>query len=404
MARSLCARVGRWTQWSEGLRASTLAPPRCPSARQLHDAAEPSVEWTTHFSKTPHTAVPELAPTHTTAAAADQVLATRASLCSALLPTGCILLRGTHIRTAADMHAALASVVAPMSYVGGTNARKTLAEGVLDAGTEPPHLHIPEHSEMAYLDRMPAVIAFACLQPATGRGGATTVVAAADVERALPSEMVSRLRQVGVEHVLYYGPGGVKTWQAAFDTTDPAAVEAYAAARGWGLEWTMAGTGVNLSFVRASYVVHPWKTLTPENSDEPTGGSEAMATLHGPGDAPILCQTDLSATYYRGWKPFDGATFHQQPYSFRWGDGAAFTQTEKDAWGVAKEASLRRCQWQRGDVLVLDNLRMLHGRLPFVGDRTMAVVLGDPHTRLDPARPVGLGGTETWADVLIPER
>lgn len=334
------------------------------------------------------------------------MLASRESLRAALEPSGWLLLRGTAIRSATAMRAALAPLLTPMNYVGGTNARKALAEGVLDAGTEPPHLHIPEHSEMAYLDRLPLVIAFACLQPATGGGGGTTVVASADVEQALPAAMARRLREVGVQHVMYYGVGGVKTWQDAFETQDPKVVEDYAAERGWGIEWTPEADGVSLSFTRASYVSHPWFSETPppstEGSDLNTATPSTTVATSDPAAGPILCQTDLSATYYVGWEPFCSADFHRQPYSFRWGDGAEFTQDEKDAWGVAKETRLQRCQWQVGDLLILDNIRMQHGRLPYEGDRTMAVVLGEPHTRCHPTTRPSQQDV-TWADHLAPE-
>jgi hypothetical protein len=92
--------------------------------------------------------------------------------------------------------------------------------------------------------------------------------------------------------------------------------------------------------------------------------------------------------------------FHRQPYSFRWGDGSEWTEEEKDSWGRAKEASLRRVEWQKGDLLLLDNLVAMHGRLPFKGDRKMAVMLGDPYERVQPDRGGWRGGM--WVDSLKP--
>ena len=52
---------------------------------------------------------------------------------------------------------------------------------------------------MAYLDRLPLLIAFTCLKPATGGGGATTVLTCGELERALPEQFVEKLRMVGIE-------------------------------------------------------------------------------------------------------------------------------------------------------------------------------------------------------------
>jgi hypothetical protein len=76
--------------------------------------------------------------------------------------------------------------------------------------------------------------------------------------------------------------------------------------------------------------------------------------------------------------------FHDQPYSFTWGDGSPFTAADKAEWGAANERAIQRCQWRARDVLVLDNVRVMHGRLPYAGPRTMAVMLGDPHVRVEP--------------------
>jgi alpha-ketoglutarate-dependent taurine dioxygenase len=220
-----------------------------------HDA---SVE--TFYTRQRLDTLPELQPTHQGAAATTAVLASRESLLAALdAHDGCLLLRGTSVDSAQAMHAAFGGLMRPMDYVGGaTNSRKQLAEGVVNAGTEPPHLHIPEHSEMAFLDRLPALVAFSCVQPAPS-GGATTVVSSAATERNLPEAFVRKLRAVGMKHITAYGDVGgnrVQTWQAAFGTEDRADVEAYAAAQGWTCAWTEGGD-VNISFTRASYMLHP---------------------------------------------------------------------------------------------------------------------------------------------------
>lgn len=148
-------------------------------------------------------------------------------------------------------------LISSMSYTGGSNNRTALVDGVLDAGTEPHYLHIPEHSEMAYLDRFPSLISFACVLPATVSGGSTTVVESAAVEGRLPAPMRAKLRTLGIEHVMYYGSEGVKTWQLAFSTSRPQDVEEYARVRGWALRWTPKKTGVYLSYRRASFLQHP---------------------------------------------------------------------------------------------------------------------------------------------------
>ena len=179
----------------------------------------------------------------------------------------------------------------------------------------------------------------------------------------------------------------MRTWQDTFNTTNPAEVEEYARERGWSCRWTDKG-GVSVSFARASFIEHPRPPC------ESRAGSSSSSS-----SSSSLCNTDLSASFYRDWQPHGQLDFYDQPYSFKWGDGSEFTDEEKAAWGQAKDRNLRRCQWHAGDLLVLDNIRVMHGRLPYSGQREMAVVLGDPHVRCDPEC-AHRDSNGTWVDRL----
>ena len=164
-------------------------------------------------------------------------------------------------------------------------------------------------------------------------------------------------------------------WQAAFETQDRQDEEAYAAERGWTTRWTGDSTDtVFLDFTRASYMNHPLHEMT------------------------CLVNTDLSG--YTDWAEYDHRKFSKQPYSFCWGEGTAFGEDEKAAWEVGGKLSLRATPWSVGDLLILDNITTMHGRLPFTADRRMAAILGDPVVRLDTNKPPS---SLHWVDSLISE-
>ena len=335
---------------------------------------------------------------------AKQILSSRASLLSGLdTNAGCLFLGGLNISTAAEVYTLLQPLLNPMEYMGGTNDRKSLASngGVLDAGTEPSHLHVAEHCEMLYLDTFPSIIVFACLENAK-IGGNTTVVSTDAVEQALPTSFVAKLQRLGVEHRMCYGNEGVKTWEAAFGTEDTRTVEEYVGKHeGWTLEWGDIGekgtpTSVTVSFARASYTQHP-RNLS--------NSTEAHHVRNDEGSV-FLSQTDLSGKWYDSWEPHCHLPFDKRPYSFRWGDGSEFSAEEMDAWGEAKERELKEVDWTAGsDLLILDNLRTMHGRLPFDGgQRRMAVMLGDPVSRvLEEGGGGSSSGGDWWFDeVTVP--
>jgi alpha-ketoglutarate-dependent taurine dioxygenase len=39
--------------------------------------------------------------------------------------------------------------------------------------------------------------------------------------------------------------------------------------------------------------------------------------------------------------------------------------------------------WQKGDLLMLDNMLVAHGRNPFSGERKVIVSMAEPHTRTE---------------------
>lgn len=292
---------------------------------------------------------------------------------------GAVCYRGTGVAHASQLARFLAPLVdgQSMAYFGGTNDRTTLSggdggtEAVLDTGSEPGHLRLREHSEMAYVDAWPGIIAFGCVRaPQRSREqGQTTVVRATDIVGALPTRFVERLRREGLRHHFWYHDAcvtdraacAVKSWQDAFLTPERSAVEALCHDRGWDHEWRDGG--ISISFRRDAFVMHPHT-----------------------GDEVLFC-TDLSGKWYDDWPPFGALPDAQRPYSFTWGGESreVFSEHDRSQWSDAVDGARHLHAWEEGDVLICDNMLVMHGREPFEGSRTIGVVLAHPVARDDVA-------------------
>jgi hypothetical protein len=66
------------------------------------------------------------------------------------------------------------------------------------------------------------------------------------------------------------------------------------------------------------------------------------------------------------------------PMHAYYGDGALLEPFVLDAIRTAYQQATVTFPWQAGDILLLDNMLTAHGRMPFIGPRTVLVAMGAP--------------------------
>lgn len=253
----------------------------------------------------------------------------------------------------------------PMAYVGGAANREEI-DGVYETGHEPAHLTLAFHNEMAYLPSAVQIIAFGCVSPAATFGAGRTLIA--DNREALRQLPIAMARKMELEGVLYEqrlsdgtasGDAPVyKTWQQAF----------YASTRRE-VETTLNSRGQEFSWKQDRSLVVRWKR--PAFARHPSTGEEFMfhAILSG------------HTSWYDEWPPWSELEASARPWHSRWGDGTEFSEVElsalRNAYAAASAATA--FDWQAGDLLILDNIRFVHGRTAFDGDeqsREIGVMMG----------------------------
>src|SRR5262249_17882487 len=71
------------------------------------------------------------------------------------------------------------------------------------------------------------------------------------------------------------------------------------------------------------------------------------------------------------------------PFNNYYGDG---TQIEPEMLEEVRNAYQQEtvaCRWQKGDILMIDNMLVAHGREPFEGPRKIAVIMGEPFNNVE---------------------
>lgn len=272
---------------------------------------------------------------------------------SLLLRSGAVLLRGFPTRSAADFDAAVSALGYPeLPYVGGAAPRTAVVGRVFTANESPPDQKIPFHHEMAQVPKFPTKVLFFCeVEPASG--GETPVVLSHLVYERMRErypEFVERLEEKGLVYTRVLGEGDDPSspigrgWQSTFMTTDKSVAEERAAQLGMKLEWMEDGV---------KSIMGP---ISAVKFDETRGRK-------------IWFNSMVAA--YTGWQdalndPVKAVTF---------GDGTPLpADIVYDCLKILEEESVA-IPWKQGDILILDNLAVLHSRRSFEPPRRILASL-----------------------------
>jgi alpha-ketoglutarate-dependent taurine dioxygenase len=283
---------------------------------------------------------------------------------------GGILFRGFPVASAGDLERLVAAVAGPaLEYRERSSPRSQVAGNVYTSTDYPADQPIYLHNENSYQRTWPGKIFFYChVEP--GEGGETPIADTRRVYQRIAPAIRQRFVDAGVLYVRNFRPGVGLAWQTVFQTGDREAVEEYC--READLEPLWIGEdALRVRSVRPAVIRHP-KTGEPVWFNH--GTFFHVSTLEAQVRDALLAQfaeEDLpSNTYY--------------------GDGAPIEPEVLAALRDAYRAESVAFPWRRGDVLLLDNMMVAHGRAPYRGPRSILVGMAEPVDRRTlAARPEG---------------
>jgi alpha-ketoglutarate-dependent taurine dioxygenase len=273
---------------------------------------------------------------------------------------GAVLVRGLGLRTStavADVFAKLSSGL--MADREPFAPRHVYSEGVYASTRYPSHWHLSMHHELSYTLSFPGLLMFACLAAPTV-GGATALTDSSTVLNALPADVVTRFEREGWLLTRNYRHKIGASFADAFSTENPRGVENYCKANAIEFEWQLGGLHTRQR--RSAIMSHP------ENGRRCWFNQIAFFnewSLH-----PDVREYFVDL-YGVDWLPFN--TY--------FGNGERIDKHVIDMINEVYEANRVREPWQTGDVMLVDNTRIAHGREPFAGPRGILVAMTDIMTR-----------------------
>jgi alpha-ketoglutarate-dependent taurine dioxygenase len=218
------------------------------------------------------------------------------------------------------------------------------------------------HNESSHQDRWPRKQMFYCEQPSP-IGGATPVVDCRQMLKQLPEALREELEHKGLLYVRTFAGKLDVPWQHFFKTEDRSVVEERC--RSNGIEWQ-------------------W---LPNDELQTRTWCPAIITHPVTGERSFFNQVQLHHTYWlepdvrEDMLALFGA--ERMPRHVYFGDGSPIPDEAMQLIGDLYEACAVRFDWQKGDVILLDNMLVAHARDPFEGPRKIVVAMGDMFERVD---------------------
>jgi alpha-ketoglutarate-dependent taurine dioxygenase len=280
-----------------------------------------------------------------------------------LLRHGALLFRGFGVDTIEGLQRLVVAVCGDLlEYRERSSPRHELADRVYTSTDYPAEQTIFPHNEHSYAKRFPLKLFFGCVVPAES-GGETPVGDTRRIFARIDPEVRERFQEKGWMYVRNFHPGFGLSWRTVFQTEDKEKVEEYCRDAGIDFEW-WPGDRLRTRQVRPATAVHP-------RTGETVWFNHAtffhVSTLAPSIREPLLCDfgpDDLpNNTYYGDGSPIEPEVVEHLRQAYL-GERVAFP-------------------WQRGDVLLIDNMLTAHARNPFTGPRKIAVAMADPHVRTD---------------------
>ena len=274
---------------------------------------------------------------------------------------GGVLFRGFDVPSSAEFTRA-ATALTPQAKVHanfyqpgnptGGNARTAV--------TYPHARKILWHNEDNFIHTAwPRRIMFYCLTPAQ-QGGETPIADCRRVFELIDPSVRERFVDRGVMYVDNLRPEFGTAWQKTFGMESREEVEAFCRKRAVQFEW-VSDEWLRVRYVRPAVFRHP--------------ATRELLWIN------VAHLGLLTPTQRAAW--LGEFQLHELPTNSYYGDGTviedAVIEHIHDAYARAEVAF----PWRSGDVLVLDNLLVAHGRNPFEGTRHLYAAFGERVTIVD---------------------
>ncbi len=275
-----------------------------------------------------------------------------------LLKHGAILFRNFKIDSIAKFEQFTRTISPELMEYGERSSPRHRVKGQIYTSTDhPADQPIVLHNEQSYTLKWMMKLWFFCVQPAS-QGGRTPVADSRRVFNRLHPRITEKFAKKQVMYIRNYGIGLGLPWQEVFQTSDKSEVEAYCRQSSIEFEW-LDGDRLRTRQVRPAIRRHP-------KTGEPVWFNHALF-FHVSSLEPATRDSLLT-----------GLKEEDLPFNSYYGDGSPFEPEVLEEIREAFRQETVSFPWQTGDILMVDNMLVAHGREPYSGPRKVVVAMAEP--------------------------
>jgi alpha-ketoglutarate-dependent taurine dioxygenase len=295
----------------------------------------------------------------------------REALDAALDEHGALLFRGFDVPDQGAFFEVSGAASELLDYVYRSTVRSAVGDKIYTSTEYPARVSIPMHCENSYQHDWPTRLFFYCAQPPR-EGGRTPLADVAGVTDRIDPAIRETFREKGVMYVRNYsaGPGFDLPWPTVFQTQDRGEVEAYCREHGIQFEW------------RPNNALRTWQVC------------QGMAAHPRTGKLLWFNQAHLFHVSSLEPKTRDALlrickSPENLPRNSWYGDGSPIETEVLDEVRRAFDVETVSFPWEKGDLLMVDNMAVAHGRTPYEGERKILVTMGDAYSARQRSQPAG---------------
>jgi Taurine catabolism dioxygenase TauD, TfdA family len=272
---------------------------------------------------------------------------------------GAVLIRGLKIPGSSQFGKILSTLFGSklLEYIYRSTPRTELRGNVYTATEYHESEVMPQHNENSYSRHWPNRIGFVCILPAE-TGGETPIGDSRVVYSMLPKSVRDKFEQKGVMYVRNYSALDLP-WPVVFQTDDKSQVEKYCKENELNYEW-IENDGLRTSRINPATAAHPhtgekiWFNQAHLFHVSSLGKAVAEALIASLGEENL-------------------------PRNSYYGDGSPIEAETLELIRSTYDQTKIKFAWQKGDLLLLDNMLFTHGREPYTSTRKVLVGMACPN-------------------------